>query len=66
MGPHIKEMLKDVSEEEALRTAGELSLRLSAICTNFPQVDRSRVESLEKELAAAKVELQEVKASASD
>jgi len=59
-------MLKDVFEEEALRTAGELSLRLSAICTKFPRADRSKIDGLEKELAAAKVELQEVKAFASD
>jgi len=66
LDPRVKDVLKNVSEEEALRMVGELSLRLSTICTKFPQADRSRVESLEKELAAAKVELQEVKASASD
>ncbi|QCD89121.1 hypothetical protein DEO72_LG4g59 [Vigna unguiculata] len=66
LGPRVKDMLKDVSEEEALRTAGELSLRLSAICTKFPRADRSRIDCLEKELAAAKVELQEVKDFASD
>jgi len=54
-----------VSEEEALRTAEELTLRLAAIYTKFPRADRGRIESLEKELAVAKVELQEVKASAS-
>jgi len=66
LGPRIKDMLKDVSEEEALRTAGELILRLVAIYTKFPQADQSRMESLEKELAATKMELQEVKASASE
>jgi len=66
LGPRVKDMLKDVSEEEALRMVGELSLRLSAICTKFPRADQSRIDDLEKELAAAKVELQEVKASASD
>jgi len=66
LGPRVKDMLKDVSEEEALRTAGELTLRLAAIYTKFPRPDRNRMESLEKELAAAKVELREVKASASD
>jgi len=66
LGPRVKEMLKDVSEEEALRTARELTLRLAAIYTKFPRPDRSRMESLEKELAAAKMELHEVKASASD
>ncbi|QCD79302.1 hypothetical protein DEO72_LG1g2941 [Vigna unguiculata] len=59
-------MLKDVSEEEALRTAGELTRRLAAIYSEFPRPDRSRMESLEKELAAAKVELREVKALAAD
>ena len=66
LGPRVTGMLKDVSEEEALRTAGELTLRLAAIYTKFPRPDRSRVEDLEKELAAAKTELNEVKASASD
>jgi len=66
LGPRVKDMLKDVSEEEALRTTGELTLRLAAIHTKFPRPDRSRMESLEKELAAAKMELREVKASASD
>jgi len=66
LGPRVKDMLKDVSEEEALRTAGELTLRLAVIYTKFPRADRGRIESLEKELAAAKVELQEVKASTSD
>jgi len=66
LGPRVKDMLKDVFEEEALRMAGELTLRLAAIYTKFPRPDRSRMESLEKELAAAKVELREVKASASD
>ena len=66
LGPRVKDMLKDVSEEVALRMAGELSMRLSVICTKFPRADRSRIDSLEKELAAAKVEFQEVKASASD
>jgi len=66
LGPRVKDMLKDVSEEEALRTAGELTLRLAAIYTKFPRADRGRMESLEKELAAAKMELHEVKASASD
>jgi len=59
-------MLKDVSEEEALQTTDELSLKLFAICTKFLKVNRSRVENLEKELATAQVEFQEVKASASD
>ena len=40
-------MLKDVSEEEALRTVGELTFRLAAIYTKFPRPDRSRMESLE-------------------
>lgn len=62
----MKDMLKDVSKEEALRTIGEFSLRLSAICTKFPKADWSRIDSLEKELATTMVELQEVKASASD
>ncbi|QCE03241.1 hypothetical protein DEO72_LG8g1265 [Vigna unguiculata] len=66
LGPRVKEMLKDMSEEEALRTVGELSLRLSVICTKFPRADRNKIDDLVKELAAAKVELQEVKASASD
>ena len=66
LGPRVKDMLKDVSKEEALWTVGELSLRFSAICTKFPRADRSRIDGLEKELAAAKVDLQEVKASASD
>ncbi|QCE03237.1 hypothetical protein DEO72_LG8g1261 [Vigna unguiculata] len=66
LGPRVKDMLKDVSEEEALRTAGELTLKLAAIYTKFPRPDQSRMESLEKELAAAKVELREVKALASD
>jgi len=66
LGPRVSNMLKDVSEEEALRAAGELTLRLAAIYTKFPRPDRSRMESLEKELAAAKMELREVKASASD
>jgi len=58
--------LKDVSEEDALRTAGELTLRLAALYTKFPRPERSRIENLEKELAAAKTELNEVKASAAD
>jgi len=66
LGPRVKDMLKDVSEEEALRTAGELTFRLAAIYTKFPRPDRSRMESLEQELAAAKTELREVKAFASD
>jgi len=66
LGPRVKDMLKDVSEEEAIRTAGELTLRLAAIYTKFPRPDRCRMESLEKELAAAKVELREVKALAAD
>ena len=66
LGPRVKDMLKDVFEEEALRMVGELSLRLSAICTKFPRANQSRIDSLEKKLAVAKVELQEVKASASD
>jgi len=66
LGPRVTDILKDVSEEEALRTAGELTLRLAAIYTKFPRPDRSRMESLEKELVAAKMELSEVKASASD
>ncbi|QCD97502.1 hypothetical protein DEO72_LG6g2212 [Vigna unguiculata] len=66
LGPRVKDMLKDVSEEEALRTTGELTLRLAAIYTKFPRAYRGKMESLEKELAAAKMELQEVKASASD
>ncbi|QCD89477.1 hypothetical protein DEO72_LG4g422 [Vigna unguiculata] len=49
-----------------MRTAGELTLTLAAIYTKFPRADRGMIESLEKEVAAAKVELQEVKASASD
>ena len=65
LGPRVTDILKDVSEEEALRTAGELTLRLAALYTKFPRPDRNRMESLEKELAAAKTEL-EVKASASD
>jgi len=43
LGPRVKDMLKDVSEEEALRTAGELTLRLAAIYTEFSQADRSRI-----------------------
>jgi len=66
LGPRVTDILKDVSEDEALRTAGELTLRLAAIYIKFPRPDRSRMESLEKELAAAKMELSEVKASASD
>jgi len=50
-------MLKDISEEEALRTVGELTLRLSALYTKFSRADRSRIDSLEKELVAAKLEL---------
>ncbi|QCD94471.1 hypothetical protein DEO72_LG5g2555 [Vigna unguiculata] len=65
-GPRMKDMIKDVSGEEALRTTGELTFRLAAIYTKFPRPDRSRMESLEQELAAAKTELREVKASASD
>ena len=64
LGPRLTDALKDVSEEEALRTAGELTLRLAALYTKFPRPDRSRMENLEKELAAAKTELSEVKASA--
>jgi len=52
LGPHVKDMLKDVSEEEALRTAGEVTLRLATIYTKFPRADRGRIEILEKELAA--------------
>ncbi|QCE03236.1 hypothetical protein DEO72_LG8g1260 [Vigna unguiculata] len=66
LGSRVKDMLRDVSEEEALPTAGELTLKLAGIYTKFPWADRSRIESLEKELVAAKVELQEVKAFASD
>jgi len=66
LGPRMTEALKDVSEEDALRTAGELTLRLAALYTKFPRPERSRIEDLEKELAAAKAELNEVKASAAD
>ncbi|QCD79535.1 hypothetical protein DEO72_LG1g3177 [Vigna unguiculata] len=66
LGPRMTEALKDVSEEDALRTAGELTLRLAALYTKFPRPERSRVEDLEKELAAAKTELDEMKASAAD
>jgi len=66
LGPRVKDMLKDVSEEEALRTTRELTFRLAAIYTKFPCPDRSRMESLEQELAAVKTELREVKASASN
>jgi len=66
LGPQITEALKDVTEEDALRTAGELTLRLAALYTKFPRPERSRIEDLEKELAAAKTELTEVKASAAD
>ncbi|QCD78450.1 hypothetical protein DEO72_LG1g2083 [Vigna unguiculata] len=66
LGPRLTEALKDVSEEDALRTAGELTLRLAALYTKFPRPDRSRIEDLEKELASAKTELSEVKASAAD
>ena len=66
LGPRVTDILKDVFEEEALRTAGELTLWLVAVYTKFPHPDRSRMESLEKELAAAKMELSEVKVSASD
>ncbi|QCD76973.1 hypothetical protein DEO72_LG1g595 [Vigna unguiculata] len=66
LGPRMTEALKDVSEEDALRTAGELTLRLAALYTKFPRPERSRIEDLEKELAAAKTELKEVKASAAD
>jgi len=66
LGPRVTDALKDVSEEEALQTAGELTLRLVALYTKFPRPDRSRMENLEKELAAAKTELNEVKASAAD
>jgi len=66
LGPRVTDTLKDVSEEEAFRTAGELTLRLAALYTKFPRPDRNRMESLEKELAAAKTELNEVKASAAD
>jgi len=62
----VKDMLKDVSEDEVVRTIWELSLKLSVMCTKFPKVDRSMVDALEKEFAAARVELQEVKSSASD
>ena len=66
LGPRMTEALKDVSEEDALRTAGELTLRLAALYTKFPRPERNRIEDLEKELAAAKAELNEVKASAAD
>ena len=66
LGPRMTEALKDISEEDALRTAGELTLRLAALYTKFPRPERSRIEDLEKELAAAKAELTEVKASAAD
>jgi len=66
LGPRATEALKDVTEEDALRTAGELTLRLAALYTKFPRPERSRIEDLEKELAAAKTELTEVKASATD
>jgi len=66
LGPRMTEALKDVTEEDALRTAGELTLRLAALYTKFPRPERSRIEDLEKELAAAKTELTEVKASAAD
>ena len=66
LGPRVTDALKDVSEEDALRTAGELTLRLAALYTKFPRPERSRIEDLEKELAAAKTELNEVKASAAD
>ncbi|QCD94544.1 hypothetical protein DEO72_LG5g2628 [Vigna unguiculata] len=59
LGPRMTEALKDVSEEDALRTAGELTLRLAALYTKFPRPERSRIEDLEKELAAAKTELNE-------
>jgi len=42
LGPRVKDMLKDISEEEALRTAGELTLRLSALYTKFSRADRQR------------------------
>jgi len=61
LGPRMTEALKDVSEEDALRTAGELTLRLAALYTKFPCPERSRIEDLEKELAAAKAELNEVR-----
>jgi len=66
LGPRVTDALKDVSEEEALRTARELTLRLAALYTKFPRPARSRMKNLEKELAAAKTELNEVKASAPD
>ncbi|QCD78987.1 hypothetical protein DEO72_LG1g2624 [Vigna unguiculata] len=66
LGPRMTEALKDVTEDDALRTAGELTLRLAALYTKFPRPERSRIEDLEKELAAAKTELTEVKASAAD
>jgi len=66
LGPRVTEALKDVTEEDALRTAGELTLRLAALYTKFPRPERNRIEDLEKELAAAKSELAEVKASAAD
>jgi len=66
LGPRMTEALKDVSEEDALRTAGELTLRLAALYTKFPRPERSKIEDLEKEFAAAKTELDEVKASAAD
>ena len=66
LGPRVTEALKDATEEDALRTAGELSLRLAALCSKFPRPERSRIGDLEKELAAAKTELAEVKASAAD
>ncbi|QCD89096.1 hypothetical protein DEO72_LG4g34 [Vigna unguiculata] len=59
LGPRMTEALKDVSEEDAPRTAGELTLRLAALYTKFPRPERSRIEDLEKELAAAKAELNE-------
>jgi len=56
LGHRVKDMLKDVSKEEALRRAEELTLRLPAIYTKFPRADRSRIDSLEKKLAATRGE----------